>query len=310
VADPELHGVLVVDKPEGPTSHDIVDRVRRALGVRRVGHTGTLDPFATGVLPVCVGRATRLARFLAEGEKVYEAAIRLGLATTTDDRTGGPKGEPRPVTATRAEVEAACRLFVGRILQVPPAFSAKHVDGRRLYELAREGDLAPRPAVPVAVAAIEVGSFDGRDLALTIRCSPGTYIRALARDLGEALGCGGHLVALRRTASGGFDLRSAVSGDALRPEARAALRPMGECLHELPAVRVGEEGVRALRHGRDLSRALVERGFPDEPPPGRLRVLDEKGDLLALAVPRGFGLPDLGLRVEPSLHPDVVLIGV
>lgn len=301
--------MLVVDKPEGPTSHDIVDRVRRALGVRRVGHTGTLDPFATGVLPVCVGKATRLARFLAEGEKVYEATVRLGLATTTDDLTGEALGPPLAVKVTLAEVEAACRRFRGEILQVPPAYSAKHVDGRRLYELAREGVLTARPAVPVTIGAIDAKALEGRDLTLTVRCSPGTYIRALARDLGEALGCGGHLVALRRTASGGFGLDGAVSGDALGPEARQALRPMGDCLQGLPAVRVTAEGARALRHGRDLTPGLVEEGFPEEPPPARLRVLDASGELLALAVPRGFGLPDLGLRVEPRLHPDVVLIG-
>ncbi len=302
--------MLVVDKPEGPTSHDIVDRVRRALGVRRVGHTGTLDPFATGVLPVCVGRATRLARFLAEGEKVYEATVRLGFATTTDDRTGEPLGEPLTVGVSPAEVEEACRRFVGDIRQVPPAFSAKHVDGRRLYELAREGVFAPRPALPVTIAAIAVRSLRGNELALTVRCSPGTYIRALARDLGEALGCGGHLAALRRTSSSGFGLEGALPGDALGPEVRAALRPMGDCLANLPAVRVTAEGALALRHGRDLTRVLVDRGFPDTTVPERLRVLDERGDLLALAVPRGFGLPDLGLRVEPSLHPDVVLTGV
>jgi tRNA pseudouridine55 synthase len=302
--------VLVVDKPEGPTSHDIVDRVRRALGVRRVGHTGTLDPFATGVLPVCVGRATRLARFLAEGEKVYEATVRLGFATTTDDRTGNPLGPPRAVEATRDAVVEACRSLQGDIQQVPPAYSAKHVEGRRSYELAREGVLTPRPAVPVTIGAIEVKAFAGSELALTVRCSPGTYIRALARDLGEALRCGGHLVALRRTSSGGFGLAGAVSGDGLGPEVRAALRPMGDCLANLPAVRVTAEGALALRHGRDLTRVLVDRGFPDTTVPERLRVLDERGDLLALAVPRGFGLPDLGLRVEPSLHPDVVLTGV
>jgi tRNA pseudouridine55 synthase len=207
------------------------------------------------------------------------------------------------------EVEQACGRFVGDILQVPPAFSAKHVEGRRLYELAREGVFAPRPALPVTIATIDLRSFVGNELALTVRCSPGTYIRALARDLGEVLGCGGHLGVLRRTSSGGFGLERAVAGDALGPEVHAALRPMGDCLENLPAVRLTAEGLLALRHGRELPRALVDKGFPDATPPERLRVLDPRGELVALAVPRGFGLPDLGLRVEPTLHPDVVLVG-
>jgi tRNA pseudouridine55 synthase len=134
-----IHGVLVVDKPAGPTSHDVVDRVRKALGVRRVGHTGTLDPFATGVLPVCVGKATRLARFLAEGDKAYRATVRLGFATTTDDLTGEPLTEARPVSVTDATVRRVCASLLGDLLQVPPAYSAKRVEGRRMYALARRG---------------------------------------------------------------------------------------------------------------------------------------------------------------------------
>ena len=138
-----VHGVVVVDKPAGPTSHDMVDRVRRALGERRVGHTGTLDPFATGVLPVCVGKATRLVRFLALGEKVYEATVRLGFATTTDDLTGEPLGPARPITVDEATLHAALRGLTGTLDQIPPAFSAKRVQGRRSYDLAREGGAMP-----------------------------------------------------------------------------------------------------------------------------------------------------------------------
>jgi tRNA pseudouridine55 synthase len=297
-----------VDKPAGPTSHDIVDRVRRALGTRRAGHVGTLDPFATGVLPVCVGKATRLARFLAEGEKVYEATVRLGIATTTDDDTGEPLAEPRAVSVSRAEVEAACRAFVGEVPQVPPSFSAKRVNGRRLYELAREGAKVERRAVTVTIRAIEVGAVEHDRVALTVRCSPGTYIRSLARDLGEALGCGGHLTALRRTRSSGFGLQDAVPGDALGPECRQRLVPLRDCLGELPAVRVNEMGRRAVARGRDLGQELVTAGFPVNPSPERLRVLDAAGDLLALAVPKAFGLVGAGASVPPSLHPDVVLI--
>jgi tRNA pseudouridine55 synthase len=301
-----LDGVLVVDKPAGPTSHDVVERVRRELRVRRAGHTGTLDPFATGVLPVCLGKATRLARFLTEGEKAYRATVRLGVATTTDDRTGEPLGPARAVRADRAAVERAAAALVGELRQVPPAYSAKRVEGERLYDLARRGVVVERAAVPVTVHALQVVSCEGGQVELDVRCSAGTYVRALARDLGEALGTGGHLTALRRTASGGFSLADAVAWDALDDRAAARVIPMGALLRELPAVRVTPEGAAAVRHGRDLDAALVADGFPTAPPP-RLRVLDGEGRLLALAVPRGFDPPVPGLPVAPALHPDVVL---
>ena len=217
-----MDGVLVVDKPRGPTSHDVVDRARRALRERRIGHTGTLDPFATGVLPLCVGRATRLARFLSGGDKVYRASVRLGFATTTDDLTGEPLADARAVSVSRMALEDAIPAFVGTFDQVPPAFSARHVGGRRLYELARQGEAAPRAATPVTVHALDLVSRDADRLELEVRCSAGTYVRAIARDLGERLGTGGHLVALRRTRSGGFDLSRAVPGDALDASARRA----------------------------------------------------------------------------------------
>jgi len=169
-----MDGVLVVDKPAGPTSHDVVDHVRRALGVRRVGHTGTLDPFATGVLPVCVGKATRLARFLAAGEKTYRATVRLGFATTTDDLTGEALSPPRVVAVTAAEVEAACRDLVGERLQVPPAYSAKRAGGERLYDLARRGVVVERAGVPVVVHSIDVLAVAGDDVDLRVRCGAGT----------------------------------------------------------------------------------------------------------------------------------------
>lgn len=302
-----IHGVLVVDKPAGPTSHDIVDRVRRCLETRRAGHTGTLDPFATGVLPVCVGKATRLARFLAEGEKVYRATVQLGYATSTDDLLGEPLGAPQSVSVDPGELTRVCRALTGILLQIPPTYSAKRLGGRRLYELAREGAVPARNAVPVTVHALDVLSHADDRVEIEVRCSPGTYVRALARDLGEALGVGGHLVALRRTRSGAFGLEHAVAGNELGPEARGRVLGLSALLGQLPAVRVGDEGRAALRHGRDLGRGLVVAGFPDAAVP-RLRVLDESGALLALAVPRGFGLDAPGLRAEPTLHPDVVLL--
>jgi tRNA pseudouridine55 synthase len=301
-----LDGVLVVDKPSGPTSHDMVDRVRRAVRIRRVGHTGTLDPFATGVLPICLGRATRLTRFLGMGEKVYRATVRLGFATSTDDRTGEPLSPPVAVGVDPAALEAALGALVGSFDQVPPAFSARRVGGRRLYELARRGEAAPREATRVTVYELTLHGRDGELLDLEVRCSPGTYVRALARDLGERLGVGGHLAALRRTRSGSFGLDEAVSGDDLAG-ARERVLPLGALLPELPAVRVGREGRERLRHGRDLDRGLTLSGFPVGPVE-RVRVLDETGDLLALAVPRGFAAGGGAPLVEAALHPDVVLL--
>jgi tRNA pseudouridine55 synthase len=303
-----LNGVVVVDKPIGPTSHDVVDIVRRALRTRRVGHTGTLDPFASGVLPICVGKATRLARFLTDGEKVYQARVRLGFATTTDDLHGDPLGPECAVAVGEAAVARVAREFVGEILQVPPRFSAKRTEGRRHHDLARAGRDVERVACRVTVRAIDVGEIQGAGVEITVRCGAGTYIRALARDIGERLGVGGHLVALRRLRSGPFTVDDAVSLDAVRNAGEGTpLLPLSRLLPEIPAVTIGAGGVSALRYGRDLGRDLVVTGFPEDPP-ARVRVFDEAGALVALAVPRGFGAPVPGLPREPVLHPDLVLI--
>jgi tRNA pseudouridine55 synthase len=302
-----LDGVLVVDKPAGPTSHDVVDRVRRAFGTRRVGHTGTLDPFATGVLPVCVGKATRLARFLGGGEKVYRATARLGFATTTDDAEGEPLHDPRPVTAELADVARAAARFVGEIDQVPPLYSAKRIEGRRSYDLARRGQDAPRRPSRVSVYAFDVLVCDGERVEFEVRCSTGTYVRALARDLGAALGVGAHLTALRRTRSGVFGLEDAVTWDDLDAGATGRLVPLSGLLLDWPSVSVGAEGRSALRHGRALTRRHVPHGFPDAPAE-RLRAVDaESGALLAVVTPRGFGPPAPGLSLEPCLQPEIVL---
>jgi len=300
-----VNGVLVVDKPAGPTSHDVVERVRRALGEKRVGHTGTLDPFATGVLPLCIGKATRLARFLSAGDKEYSATVRLGFATSTDDLTGEPLSRPRVGPLLSADVERALAGFVGSFAQVPPAFSAKHVGGRRLYELARRGEPAPRSATTVTVHAIELVDFADDRLEILVRCSPGTYVRALARDLGEKLGVGGHLTVLRRTRSGPFDLSVAVPADDLIAAERR-LVPMAALLPELPAVAVAASARPLLKNGRDLAADAVTSGFPCEAVE-RVRIVDERGELLALAVPRGFGKAG-ELPCAPVLHPDVVLL--
>jgi tRNA pseudouridine55 synthase len=276
--------------------------VRRALRERRVGHTGTLDPFASGVLPVCVGQATRLARFLTEGEKAYRATVRLGFATDTDDLTGAPLADPRPVHVTDASVRDACARLVGTVSQVPPAFSAKKVDGERLYALARAGRPVPREAVTVTVHAIEVVSRDADALLLDVRCGAGTYVRAIARDLGVLLGTGAHLTALRRTRSGGFDEAAAVPLD--RVGDPDALRPLEALLVDWPSVRVGARGAEAIGFGRALTRELTDEAWPADA--AHVRVLADDGTLLAMAVPRGGSAPDAALPVPASLHPDIV----
>jgi tRNA pseudouridine55 synthase len=299
-------GVLVVDKPQGRTSHDVVDHVRRSLQVKRAGHTGTLDPFATGVLPICLGKAARLARFLGEGDKEYRATVRLGFATSTDDLEGEPLGQAAAVSVDPPALAEACASLTGRLLQVPPAFSAKRVGGRRLYDLARGGErVEPRPA-PVVVHALEVRGVDGDRLEIEVRCSRGTYVRALARDLGARLGCGGHLVALRRLRSGEFDLERAVTWEGV-PEAGDHVLPLRGLLTGMPAVLVGPEGREAVRHGRSLGAGLVLSGFP-APGTAWVRVQDEGGDLLAVAECGDLGLEGSVLPVEPLLHPRVVLL--
>lgn len=282
-----LNGVLVVDKPAGPTSHDVVDRVRRALHERRIGHTGTLDPFATGVLVLCVGQATRLARFLTQGEKTYEARVRLGQATDTDDCTGEPLGAERPVAVSRARLLEALAALTGEIGQVPPAFSAKSVGGRRLYELARRGVAVERAPSVVSVYALDLQAFESPELALVVRCSAGTYVRALARDLGEALGTGAHLIALRRTCSSGFGLEQAVPGGDLAGAAEQ-LVPMRELLKDLPAVRLSESGQAALRHGQRIVKSMSISDLPDQAA-ARVRFLSEAGELLGLGLPGESG---------------------
>lgn len=287
--------MLVVDKPSGPTSHDVVDRVRRVLGERRVGHTGTLDPFATGVLPVCVGQATRLARFFTEGEKTYRASIRLGLATTTDDLTGEPLHEPRPVDVDDATLRAACARLVGTFPQVPPAFSAKRVGGTRMYELARSGQVVELEPVPVTVYAFDVLANEGDRLEAEVRCAPGTYVRALARDLGAALGVSGHLTALRRTRSGGFGVEDAVPLDAIAAD---RLVPMEALFPAWPAVRIDDAALTAVGHGRDVTEAMTSDRWPSDA--GHVRLVDARGRLAAVAVPRPSA------ERAPALHPEIV----
>lgn len=251
-----LNGVLALDKPVGPTSHDAVAAVRRALHTRAVGHTGTLDPFASGLLLICVGPATRLAEYITPLPKTYVATIRLGAATDTDDHTGtviSSSDEWRDLSAEA--VEQALAVQVGTIEQVPPAYSAKKVDGERMYAVARRGGEVEGKPVTVTIHAIRVLSMELPDVVVEVECGSGTYIRAIARDAGEALGVGGHLTALRRTRIGPHDVALAVTMDALGNEtaAIAAIIPPAESVSHLPRVMVDDHGRAELGFGRAVA---------------------------------------------------------
>jgi tRNA pseudouridine55 synthase len=310
-----MNGALVVDKPAGPTSHDVVARVRRAIGIPRIGHTGTLDPLATGVLALVVGRATRLAQFLTNDEKEYIAAVRLGSSTATydaeerviHDDDGCPVGL-RPAydspSIEQAKIVAALREFTGTYWQVPPPFSAKKIGGTPAYVMARlRKDVEIKPA-QVSVRELEVLSYGTGLVTLRLVCSSGFYVRSLAHDLGQHLGCGGHLETLRRIRAGEFAVeRASPLADIERegPDALARLLPMTDLLSRLPHVVVNARGARRAAHGNTLAVEDLwdaERTVPASAGRGPVRVLDVDGALLAIGEPAGGGL----------LQPIVVLV--
>ncbi|HEX7125986.1 MAG TPA: tRNA pseudouridine(55) synthase TruB [Thermodesulfobacteriota bacterium] len=308
--DSDLHGVLVVDKPKGPTSHDVVLRVRRRLGVRKAGHTGTLDPMATGVLPVVVGEATKLVPLLMEGDKAYEAEATLGIETDTLDAEGRVVATtPAAAWPTdRAAVERAVAGLAGRRVQRPPAFSAVKVGGRPLHERARAGESAEGAPREVIVHEALLTGFEPAQgdrpprIRFRVTCSKGTYVRVLAADLGRALGCGAHLSALRRTRSGPFGLERAVPLEALdsdpgRARALAALVPPEEAVGHLPAVTLEAAEAVRLAHGQ----AVPLPAFPPSAHPGigaLVRVAAPGRPLLALAEVRQG--PGGGLVLGPT----------
>ena len=262
-----MDGVLVVDKPSGPTSHDVVAHARRSLGVRRVGHIGTLDPIATGVLPLVVGRATRLASLLSAGRKTYDGGILLGVSTDTYDATGTVTADARDRMGTglvkapdRQVLEEAVQAFVGTRAQQPPPFSAKKIRGVRAYKLARRNQpVAPDP-VDVTVHAIDVLEVDGTRVRCRVTCDTGFYMRAFAHELGATLGCGACLETLRRERNGAFDLSAAVPLHELAergPAVADRMVPLDELLPEVPRVVLTEHGARRARHGNDLTAADV-----------------------------------------------------
>lgn len=296
--------VLPVDKPEGPTSHDVVADARRALGTRKIGHTGTLDPFASGLLVLCVGWATRLAEYLTDLPKSYVAEARLGVETDTLDREGRVVAETaRWEGLTRREIQSAASALVGEIEQIPPQYSAKKVGGEAMHRRARRGEVVELPPVPVTIHALEVRDVDLPRVTLAVRCSSGTYVRALARDLGARLGVGAHLTSLRRTTVGGFDVERAVSLadlDDTEVVERARLSPV-DALGHLPQMKVDADAARRIRHGQRIR--------VDEPLPGPGRMAPGRAGT-ALG---GVDAPpsSVDLRVDaPAVEPVVVTCGV
>ena len=290
-----LDGVLVVAKQPGPTSHDIVGLIRRLTGVKRVGHGGTLDPFAAGVLPVFLGHATRLVEYHLADEKEYRALVCFGARSTTDDLDG--ELAPTGTTTTRPAVEAEMAAFRGQIEQVPPDYSAVRVAGRKAYELARHGEKPTLKARTVTIHRFELVDWDGADpdrpvATVEVRCSAGTYVRSLARDLGDRLGTGAYLAALTRTASGPFTIDQARPTDEVRAalvDGRVSdlLLPMDTGLESFPVLRVGAEDLASLVRGQHLRRSHEAR---DE---GLVRVVDDGGRLVAIArTGEGFVRPE------------------
>jgi tRNA pseudouridine55 synthase len=293
--------LLLVDKPEGPTSHDVVASLRRALGEKRAGHCGTLDPAASGLLLVLTGEATRLAEVFVGHAKVYQGRVRFGSATDTDDAQGATIARREHFAIAAAELEAALATLAARKSQRPPGFSAIKRDGVPLYKLARSGrlDAASLPERPVRIERLAPLAFDGRDLELEIACSSGTYVRALARDLGELVGVPAHLAALRRLASGPFRIEQAQPLAALtRGEAGAVSGlAIAEALASLPAAVAAADYARRLRFGAQPAPGDLSWDEPLPAPGAWLRVLSPEAELLALAqVEAGGDSPRLSLR--------------
>lgn len=271
-------GLLIVDKPVGPTSHQIVGQVRRGTGIRKVGHAGTLDPRASGVLVLCLGAATRLSEYLSGTTKEYEALVRFGISTRTFD-TDGEVTQRSNRAPSRKEIEAILPKFRGEIEQQPPPFSAVKVRGRKAYEIARAGkdpDLAPRT---VRIERLEIQSYNAPDLSLVVECSAGTYIRSLAQDLGDEASTGAHLAGLRRTRAGPFRLADATAMPMLEVGMLTGkwerfMRPAADALPDLPSIAIDDELVEALRFGHRIPAAVDS--------PAQAKAVDRQGELIAI----------------------------
>lgn len=276
-----MSGLLVIDKPAGVTSAEVVRRVKRRVRVK-VGHLGTLDPFATGVLPLCLGEATKIAQFLSDADKTYEGLIRLGAATDTGDRTGTVVRTAAVPSLDAAALDAAAARFTGTAEQRPPMYSALKQQGVPLYELARRGVEVERAARPITITALTLALEGADTLRLTVSCSKGTYVRVLAEDIGLALGTVAHLEALRRTRFGHFTLDDAVTLEAWTP---AAVLPIGRALGHLPVVRATAEVAAGIRRGQVTALARLER------PAGAAaaQVVDPAGRVVAVVTRQGAG---------------------
>lgn len=301
---PPLDGILVVDKPRGKTSHDVVESVRRLVGFRGIGHLGTLDPLATGVLVLALGRATRLARFYAGRRKRYTCAVRFGFATDTYDADGEALG-PYSAPALNAEqLESLAATFLGKIQQMPPSFSAKKINGRPAHELARKHKPVNLEPVAVEVFEFSLTGIEGSVARFTVECGSGTYIRSLAHDLGKLHGAGAHLSEITRTAVGEFTLDGAASLAELEQDAKAGrladrVLPLESLLGELPRATVLPVVEKRVRHGAKFNlplaqvqpgHAIAAQGAPAELDsgdwkPSRLRVFNQQGQLIAIAEP-------------------------
>lgn len=270
-----MNGIVIVDKPQGWTSQDVTARLRRVFDTRRIGHGGTLDPMATGVLPVFVGRATRGVEFFEHAEKTYETVLRLGIATDTEDITGTVLAK-RPVDVTAQAVEQVLETFRGDILQVPPMYSALKVNGQKLYDLARKGREVERQPRPITIHELTLLGMDGADIRLRVRCSKGTYIRTLCKDIGETLGCGGAMAQLRRIQAGEYTAEEAVPLETLlmaeKPE--QYLRPVDSMFRQYPAVTLTVNQEKRCRNGNAFSLKL---------PDGTYRAYSGQGEFLMLA---------------------------
>lgn len=287
-----MDGVLFLDKPVGLSSNDALIKVKRLLNALKAGHTGTLDPFATGLLPLCFGEATKFSQDLLEADKTYEAVVHLGLTTTTGD-TEGEVTETRDVSVTRDEIEAVLRQFRGLIAQIPPMYSALKRDGKPLYEYARAGLTLEREARPVTIHLLEFIAYEAPYLTLRVTCSKGTYIRVLGEDIGAALGCGAHLQALRRTRVGDLSIDSARTLDTLSGlteiERRALLAPVDTLLASFPSLILTDELSKRFLQGQRLS--LGKEGVVIPVEDGRIRVYRQSDNkLLGTGQMKEFGV--------------------
>jgi tRNA pseudouridine55 synthase len=293
-----MDGVIVVDKPEGWTSHDVVGKMRRIANTKKVGHLGTLDPTATGVLPLVIGRATRLAQFYTRSDKIYEGVVRFGWSTDTYDRAGELVGAKTEVTLALEALEPLLEGFRGEFLQVPPPVSAKKVGGQRAYELARKDVVVELEPVKVTIYELTILGIDGAEVRLRAHCSGGTYMRSLAHDLGQLYGSGAHLLDLRRTASGEFEIahaRSIAQLESLSADERLldALVPLANLVPRFPSIFVDDLTAAQIRNGRNFPASP----FRSQPVSRHVKAVTARGDLVAI-----------GEAVLPNLyHPIVVL---